>query len=158
MLINTINQSPVFAIDKPRAVAIDPFSGYIYWTDWGAIPKIEKLTLTGRNRHIIISTHIRWPNGLTIDYATSRLYWVDAFFDKIETSDLEGRVRRNLLRVPHPYGIAVRNSILYWTDWMTRSVASAGIDGSTALRNITSGLRPSNVHVVYYSAQPGACK
>ena len=159
LLINTNNQSPIFVIDKPRAVAIDPFSGHIYWTDWGVIPKIEKMTLDRRNRHIIISSYINQPNGLTIDYATLKLYWVDAFFDKIETSDLEGRGRRILLRVPHPYGITVHNGILYWTDWVTRLIASTSTDDSTALRNITSLLsRPSNVHVVHYSTQPGACK
>ena len=158
LLRNTINQSPIYAIDKPRALAIDPFSGHIYWTDWGKIPKIEKLTLTGRNRHIIIRSNIFWPNGLTIDYTTSRLYWVDAYLDKIETSDLEGRGRKVLLRVSHPYGVTVYNGILYWSDWTTRSVAAASIDGSSALHNITSGIRPSNIHVVHHSTQPGACK
>ena len=157
-LINIANQPFAFVIEQPHALAIDPFSGHIYWTNWGRIPKIEKLTLTGRNRHIIISSNIVQPSGLTIDYAASKLYWVDASLGKIETSDLEGRGRRVLFTVPQPYGIAVYNGILYWTDWMTRSVASASIDGSTALRNITSGNRPSNVHVVHHSRQLGACK
>ena len=157
-LINIPNQPPAFVIDQPHALAIDPFSGHIYWTNWGRIPKIEKLTLSRRSRHIIISSNIVRPSGLTIDLTASKLYWVDTFLDKIEISDLEGRGRRILLRAPQPYGITVHNGILYWTDWTTRSVASTSVDGSTALRNITFGNTPSNVRVVHHLTQPGVCK
>ena len=148
-------------VDQPRGLAIDPFSGYIYWTDWGDTPKIEKMTLTGTNRQTIVSSSLGRPNILTIDYATSKLYWVDAHFDKVETSDLDGRGRRVLYRgavVPHPFGIAVYNGIIYLTDWFTRAVASGSTDGRASIRNITYGIRPSNIHVVHHSMQPGACK
>ena len=150
LLINT-------GLDQPRGLLIDPLSGHIYWTDWGAFPKIEKMTLSGSNRHEIVNSDLLWPNGLTIDYETSRLYWVDAGFDRIETSDLEGFGRTVFLSVPHPFGITVYNGILYWTDWQMRTVVSANSNDSTTLRNITRGLRPSNIHTVHSSMQPGAC-
>ena len=146
-------------LDQPHGLVSDPLSGHIYWTDWGAIPKIEKMTLSGINRRVIVSSDLLWPIGLTIDYVTRRLYWVDAGLDKIETSDLEGNGRTVFLSVPHPFGIAVYSDILYWTDWATRSVASASSDDNTTSYNIASGLlRPSNIHVVHPSMQPGACK
>ena len=148
-------------VDQPRGLAIDPFSGYIYWTDWGETPKIEKMTLTGRNRRAIITSGLRWPNGLTIDFANSKLYWVDAFLDKVEMSDLEGGGRRLVYgsgSVPHPFGIAVYNGNLYLTDWSYRAVVLGSTDGSETLTNITYGIRPSNIHVVHHSVQPGACK
>ena len=147
-------------VDQPRGLVIDPFSGHIYWTDWGANPRIEKMTLTGGNRRTII-TNLGWPNGLTIDYVTSKLYWVDASLNRVETSDLEGRGRTILysgILVPHPFGITVYNGSLYLTDWRTRSVVSANTDGNAALHNIIYGIRPSNIHVVHQSTQPGACK
>ena len=148
-------------VDQPRGLAIDPFSGYIYWTDWGDAPKIEKMTLTGTNRQTIVNLNLGWPNILTIDYTTSKLYWVDALFDKVEMSDLDGTGRQVLYRgaaVPHPFGIAVYNGIVYLTDWVTRAVASGSTDGSAPISNITYGIRPSNIHVVHHSLQPGACK
>ena len=149
-------------IDQPRGLAIDPFSEYVYWTDWGNAPKIEKMTLTGRNRRVIVRSDLHWPNGLTIDFATSKLYWVDAWLDKVEVSDLEGRGRQILYSggsVPHPFGIAVYNGNLYFTDWSNRAVVLGSTDGSATLRNITThGIRPSNIHVVHHSIQPGACK
>ena len=33
---------------------------------------------------------IGWPNGLTIDYDTDTIYWVDALHDNIMTMDLDG--------------------------------------------------------------------
>ena len=146
-------------LDQPRGLVIDPIFGHIYWTDWGADPKIEKMTLSGRNRHVIVRLYLLWPNCLTIDFVTRRLYWVDAGDDTVETSDLEGVGRRLLFRSPHPFGITIFKGILYWTDWTNNSIVSAEADGSTTTKNVTTGLlRPSNIHVVHYSVQPGACK
>ena len=148
-------------VDQPRGLAIDPFSGHIYWTDWGDHPKIEKMTLTGENRRTIVGSDLDWPNGLTIDFTTSKLYWVDASLDKVEVSDLEGRGRQILYSgrsVPHPFGIAVYNGKLYFTDWSYRAVTLGSTDGSATIRNLTYGIRPSNIHVVHHSVQPGACK
>jgi len=118
------------------------------------------MTLTGNNRHTIVS-NLGQPNGLTIDYATSKLYWVDTLSDKVEISDLEGRGRTTLysgISLPQPFGITVYNDLLYLTDWITRSVVSESTDGNAPLQNITFGIRPSNIHVVHHSSQPGACK
>lgn len=159
-LKNIVGENPV--LDQPRALAIDPLSGHIYWTDWGAVPKIEKVTLTGEYRHPIVTYSIFRPSGLTINHITSRLYWVDANLLKIETSDLEGRERKVLFTqpaTPLPYGITVYNGSLFWTDWRAQSVTFANIDGNTASPSvITSGSRPSDIHAVHYSKQPGACK
>ena len=146
-------------LDKPRGLAIDPFFGHIYWTDWGTDAKIEKMTLSGSFRHVIVSVNLLFPNCITIDYTTFKLYWVDSGYDAIQTSDLEGVGRRTLSRSPSPFGITVHNGILYWTDWTTESIVSASADGSTTPQNVTDDLlTPSNIHVVHYSMQPGACK
>ena len=147
-------------IDRPRGLAVDPFSGYIYWADWGTTPKIERVKLSDSTTEIIIGSDIKWPSSLTIEFKSTKLYWADAFLRKIEVSNLDGSERVTLYGRPsvhQPYGIIVHNGILYWTDWITRSVISASIDDKT-LRNITFGVRPSGIYVVHYSKQPGACK
>ena len=58
-------------LDEPRAVAVDPRDGqrWLYWTDWGETPKIERSGLDGSNRMVLINnsnTNIDWPNGVTI--------------------------------------------------------------------------------------------
>lgn len=73
------------------------FLSKIYWTDWGNTPRIEYSNMDGSNRRVIADTHLFWPNGLTIDYAGRRMYWVDAKHHVIERADLDGRNRKAVI-------------------------------------------------------------
>lgn len=82
---------------------------YMYWTDWGSEPKIEKAALDGSQRIILINSGLGWPNGLSIDYKEKKLYWGDAKTDKIEVSNLDGSDRRELVsdQLPHIFGFTL---------------------------------------------------
>ena len=74
---------------------------FMYWTDWGASPKIERAGMDASNRLVIISSNLTWPNGLAIDYESQRLYWADAGMKTIEYAGLDGsnrKVRKPSLR------------------------------------------------------------
>ena len=45
----------------------------------GVYPSIRRSTLAGRQAAYVITTNIRWPNGLTIDFDDDRIYWADAW-------------------------------------------------------------------------------
>ncbi len=66
---------------------------YMYWTDWGEIPKIERAGMDGTNRSMIIDKDIYWPNGLTLDYSLEKLYWADAKHNFIHRCNLDGSSR-----------------------------------------------------------------
>lgn len=51
---------------------------YMYWTDWGNKPRIERSEMDGGKRVTIISDTLGWPNGLTIDKENAQLIWADA--------------------------------------------------------------------------------
>ena len=53
-------------------------SSYIFWSDWGRTPKIERATMAGNERQLIVSTDLGWPNGLSIDFDEEKIYWADA--------------------------------------------------------------------------------
>lgn len=53
-------------LEEPRAIAVNPLDGWMYWSDWGQAPKIERCGMDGSHRKTIIEDHIKWPNGLTI--------------------------------------------------------------------------------------------
>ena len=57
---------------------------YMYWTDWGEVPKIERADLDGMERVVMVNTSLGWPNGLALDYDERKIYWGDAKTDKIE--------------------------------------------------------------------------
>ncbi len=66
----------------------------MYWTDWGANPKIERAGMDASSRIVIISSNLTWPNGLAIDYETKRLYWADAGMKTIEFGNFDGSDRQ----------------------------------------------------------------
>uniref|UniRef100_A0AAY4CGV2 EGF-like domain-containing protein n=1 Tax=Denticeps clupeoides TaxID=299321 RepID=A0AAY4CGV2_9TELE len=111
------------SLDEPRAIAVFPSKGYLFWTDWGHIAKIERAHLDGSDRKVLINTDLGWPNGLTLDYDTRRIFWVDAHLDRIESSDLNGKLRQILVSpVSHPFALTQQDSWIYWTDWQTKSI------------------------------------
>ena len=122
----------------------------MYWTDWGANPKIEKAEMDGSGRRSIVTGNLSWPNGLTIDQATNRLYWADAKLDTIEMSDLNGGNRQLILSSAaniHPYGLAVYGNILYWTDWYEKSITSYNLTSGNKEIVITGLQLPMDIHV-----------
>nr|CAD7429648.1 unnamed protein product [Timema monikensis] len=113
-------------LDEPRALAIFPRKGYLYWTDWGDNPKIERSLLDGSARRTVVGTDLGFPNGLALDYGARRLYWADALRDRIETSDLHGKNRVHLVpEATHPFGLTQYGDHIYWTDWYKKSVERA---------------------------------
>uniref|UniRef100_A0A8B9NAZ8 LDL receptor related protein 1 n=1 Tax=Accipiter nisus TaxID=211598 RepID=A0A8B9NAZ8_9AVES len=85
----------------PRAIVVDPLNGWMYWTDWEEDPKdskrgkIERAWMDGSNRNIFITSKtVLWPNGLSLDIPAKILYWVDAFYDRIEMVYLNGTERK----------------------------------------------------------------
>lgn len=72
----------------PRAIALDPTEGWMYWTDWGTSPKIERAGMDGSHRQTIVSYDVKWPNGISLDLVKKRVYWVRLFsgFSKISVT------------------------------------------------------------------------
>lgn len=79
-------------------------------------------------RILTYENDIAWPNALTIDYFTERLYWADAHLDYIASADLEGRYRHIVLsgnKVPHVFAITLFEDYIYWTDWNLKAISKA---------------------------------
>ena len=66
---------------------------YMYWTDWGETPRIERAGMDGSTRKTIVDSDIYWPNGLTIDLEEQKLYWADAKLSFIHRANLDGSFR-----------------------------------------------------------------
>ncbi|XP_077986933.1 low-density lipoprotein receptor-related protein 2-like [Glandiceps talaboti] len=113
-------------IEKPRALVLYPSKGIMFFSDWGNHPKIEKLSMDGSDRHILIDSQLGWPNGMCLDYQQDRLYWIDAYTDSIESVNLVGGDRKSLVtNLDHPFSLTIINDKMYWSDWSTGSIQSA---------------------------------
>lgn len=151
-------------MESPRAIAVDPRDGYLFWTDWDNYnPRIERSSLAGLDRQIVVYveqiSNSGWPNGLTLDYTTRRIYWIDARSDSIHTTKYDGSDHREVMRnhemLSHPFAISLFENYVYWTDWRSNSVVRAnkwtGGDVIVIQRTLT---QPFDIKVMHPSRQP----
>lgn len=113
-------------VDRPRGIALYPQKGKMYWTDWGLHPMISVASMDGHFSVPLVNEEIFWPNGLTLDWPNERIYWVDAKIKTIESCKIDGSDRRQVIKQmsKHPYGIAMFQDTLYWSDWDSKSIQS----------------------------------
>ena len=82
--------------------------------------------MNGQFKEDIITTLLRAPTGLTIDYPNNKLFWLDSKMHHIESSDLDGKNRRHVVcNLHHPFDVAVFGDNVYWSDSILKTVSSA---------------------------------
>ncbi|XP_047465711.1 low-density lipoprotein receptor-related protein 2 [Mugil cephalus] len=153
------NRSVVARGNRPRGIIVDPCYGYLYWTDWGFPAKIERATLGGNFRTVIINSSLTTPNGLSLDYEERMLYWADASLDKIERATLTGENRQVILQgVQYPFAMTVFEQDIFWTDWTERAVFRAGKDDGSGVTVLAQDLqyRPNDIHI-YAGSKQDSC-
>ena len=90
----------------------------MYWSDWGVNARIEMASMDGSNRVVLHATRLVWPNALSIDLISERLYWADAKLHVIESSHLDGSHRQVIAEeLLHPFAMTLFGQYLYYTDW-----------------------------------------
>nr|XP_044995241.1 low-density lipoprotein receptor-related protein 8 isoform X11 [Jaculus jaculus] len=148
-------------LSEPRAIAVDPLRGFMYWSDWGYRAKIEKSGLNGVDRQTLVSDDIEWPNGITLDLLNQRLYWVDSKLHQLSSIDFSGKNRKMLIIstdfLSHPFGIAVFEDKVFWTDLENEAIFSAnrlnGLEISVLAENLNN---PHDIVIFHELKQPRA--
>jgi integrin beta 2 len=77
---------------------------------------LERTALDGSNRTTLVQQKIVYPYGVTVDYPTQHVYWVDTYLDFVERIDYDGSNRRTVkkgfpVRVRKRYRFSRRFSI-----------------------------------------------
>ncbi|XP_016952398.1 very low-density lipoprotein receptor isoform X1 [Drosophila biarmipes] len=149
------------SLDIPRSIALDPIEGWMYWSDWGASPRIERAGMDGSHRTTIISYDVKWPNGITLDLVRKRIYWVDGKLNVISSANYDGSQRSQVLYsgeyLRHPFSITTFEDYVYWTDWDKQAVFKANkftgedVEPVTAMHMLQ---HPMVVHVYHPYRQP----
>ncbi|XP_070536067.1 uncharacterized protein [Ptychodera flava] len=111
-------------LEYPRALALYPQRGLMYWSDWGREPKIERSSLSGGNRQTVVNSGLYYPNGIAIDYNAERLYWINVHplsTSTITSSDLDGNGRQVLYsqssQTSWLFDLTIYQSYIFTTDW-----------------------------------------
>lgn len=128
-------------LDNPRAIALHYTAGLLFWTDWGHNARIERASMDGEERTTVVTENLAWPNGLSIDIQRSRIYWNDAKKKVIESADLQGMDRKIIVeKVEHPYGLAVVDDYIYWSDWQAKALLRAKKNDGSDKKILLDGL------------------
>ena len=66
----------------------------LFWTDCGEIPKIERSSLSGTDRQVIVRSALNRPKSITVDLHQDRLLWTDYEDGTVNSVNLLGQSRR----------------------------------------------------------------
>lgn len=122
----------------------------MYWTDYGTVVRIERASMDGSSRTSLHTTELSRPYGLTIDYDTQTLYWVDYTLDKLESSNTDGTNRTVVTRVN-----AFFERKLYWSDICQHVIYSTSLDSPNDVTTlISTGSDAYRLHVISEDRQP----
>ena len=111
----------------------------MYWVDDGTEKRIEKASMDGRMRTVLHDINLESQEfvGLTLDYTTQTLYWINGH--EIHSSNVNGLGRKQLTtELPdYGYGITAFDNVLYYQDYNYR-IYSVNISSEGGLVNTLS--------------------
>ena len=140
------------------------FCSWIFWSDFNkTTSKIVRMSMDGTNSSVLVGKDtVTSPNGLSLDYATQTLYWIDASTDEIGSIHTDGTKRkiiadhRIFYNLPHPFALEFYREELYFSDWKVDSIwklTSLSSDKSMIIMKNFS-FDPTTIHVVDITRQP----
>ncbi|KAL8202830.1 UNVERIFIED_CONTAM: hypothetical protein K2H54_026446 [Gekko kuhli] len=111
-------------LDQPRSLALHPLEGLMYWSEIGSKPQIERASMDGSNRGILISTGLGWPTSITLDLLDWRIFWADDKLHCFGSADLDGTDVKifQLDQIHIPFSVTVFEGYVYWSEIKTRTV------------------------------------
>ena len=101
----------------------------MYWTG-NLAGTVHRAGMDGSSP-VTLVTGLGLPRGLTIDFASQRLYWTEFSGHKIKSSNLNGKDIQLFAQLPsgsQPWGIAVLNDRIYWGNQGNYKLQSGATD------------------------------
>ena len=131
-------------VQRPRAIAVHPCKGIMFFTDWGRFgesAKIYRSTMAGTLKEAIVSSNLTQPSGLAIDYDNEMLYFTDAVRETIERVAFNGSKRELLVTATiYPFAVTVDKDFIYWTDLQLKGVYRADKHTGANMKEIVKRL------------------
>ena len=116
-----IQQQGNLIIVRESTILIIMLDRWLYWND-NFLNQIEKASMDGKNRTVIINTNVPVTHSLTLDYQEQRLYWTDSDYRVLESSTVNGTNRKTIYSFSQSYafyGISVFMDTLYLSQYNT---------------------------------------
>ena len=89
---------------------------YIFFSEWDRPANISRAYLNGSNVRVFTGVLLGWPNGLSLDYETDRIYWCDALLDHVQHANLDGKDFKTITSpsIRHPFSLVIFGGIFFF--------------------------------------------
>ncbi|XP_056591842.1 low-density lipoprotein receptor-related protein 1B isoform X1 [Triplophysa dalaica] len=144
-------------LEQPRSLVLLPQKGMMFWSEIGVRSQIERSSMDGSERKVVINHGLSWPISITVDILTDRLYWTDEKLKYIGSATLDGENMRvlQLSEMASPFSVAVFNDFVYWSDTRRRSIQGANkLTGKNRKVVLKRPSQPFSLKVVHPFLQP----
>lgn len=131
----------------------------MFFTKWEN-SSVDRAHMDGENHSTLVTQKIVYPQGLTLDLANEKVYWVDMYMDFLERIDYSGRNRWSLKKTEeiHPYMSSLFSFATFEnTLYVAQDIALISIDKHNArpAQQIRGNLSsPASVLVFHRQRQP----
>ena len=135
----------------------------LFVSDWSRRrPSISVSKMDGTGFRYLIISGVYWPNGIALDRENLRIYWIDAYLDKMESASYSGQDRHLLIDASytfHPYDIVFYKGYVFWSSIFNGTMHQARVRNNTAVNQmIVRGViyGPAQFQMVdLYNPRPG---
>uniref|UniRef100_A0A3Q3G597 Low density lipoprotein receptor-related protein 2b n=1 Tax=Labrus bergylta TaxID=56723 RepID=A0A3Q3G597_9LABR len=160
-------------------VAYHLHSNIVFWSDTYT-KKVYSANFNGDNIKEVLTTAVHNVQNLAVDWINFKLYVLEAMVERIDMCDLNGGNRVTLVaenlqtphglaldptvgkivlnggtQAPHPFGIAVFENHVFFTDWTKMGVVRANrFNGSNPALLYRTTKRPGHVVISHPVLQP----
>ncbi|XP_036833869.1 low-density lipoprotein receptor-related protein 8 isoform X3 [Oncorhynchus mykiss] len=149
----------------PTGVAVEPLLGFLFWAEGGSSPRIERAGLDGEGRLPLITSAIWNPVAISLDMPRRLLYWVDSGMRTISRVGFDGQHRKTVVEsngyLDRPFGLAVFEGHVYWSEQDTHSICSADKHNGSLFRVILPNIASPGglvlIHPVLQPKGPAVC-
>ncbi|XP_039255818.2 uncharacterized protein LOC120332606 isoform X1 [Styela clava] len=150
-------------LNNPRAITLDSSMGVIYWTEWGRAAMLMSSRMNGYDPRPLITTDLKWPNGLYYDVDEDKIYVADGAKLKLQSISAISRSYNNFGvdildfidlngTVEHLFGLGKMGAHLLFTDWETGTLYKRGLLESSVL--VTNLTRPTQIYTHFSAYRP----
>jgi len=144
-------------LSQPRGIAIHSSSRLLFVSEWASVEQnshgqIIVMNMDGSAARPIVTKDIAWANSIAVDETIDRVFWSDAQRDTVESATVEGKDRRVIVQdISHPFGVAVFEDRVFWSDWHEYRLYSANKFTGRDIRMLVSSPHRINGIAVYHT-------
>ncbi|XP_060788621.1 low-density lipoprotein receptor-like isoform X2 [Neoarius graeffei] len=159
--LNGTEHAPlILGLSSPTAVAVQPLAGFLFWADTGVSPRIERSGLNGQNRKPLVTSALRNPVSIALDIPRGLLYWADAHLNTVSRVTYDGLHRKTVIEsngyLDQPFGLALFESGVYWSDRLTGVICRADKHNGKLLQitRVSGASSPGGLLLLHPLLQP----